>query len=181
MKYLKFSLIIFILLRLLSDSICFSSEERFDKMKKKRTIKMIGMHLTEKFKPKMNTDLHYNCNIGFSKRTKILIKKVSLKELTPQTSIKRSSILFIGSNENKIIVNPLPAKGNVNIQLFVDISSDAEIKIFSINGTELINMRTKLIAGLNDIVLNINTLSEGVYYCIVKHGTRIENCKIVVF
>lgn len=107
-----------------------------------------------------------------------------LKMRSQDGSDSYSKILHVQPKlaENNILQNvyPLPAKSRLNIQIQSSKTEKAEISVTDISGKKLITNSISLTAGINNSVINVQSLNKGVYFLKVVTSQTTEIRKIVV-
>jgi hypothetical protein len=77
-------------------------------------------------------------------------------------------------------VYPLPAKGRLNMQIETSKTEKAKIFVTDISGKTLITNFITLAAGLNNTIINIQSLGKGVYFLKIVTSETTETRKIIV-
>lgn len=101
-----------------------------------------------------------------------------LKQLDFNGKYGYSNTIVIETKSNiKYIVSPNPVSNQLNIDVPAAIDGIIELKILTVNGTEIINKKVKVKYG--KIVENLTNFASGSYIVILKTKNRINNFKII--
>jgi hypothetical protein len=93
-----------------------------------------------------------------------------LKVIGKAGEIKYSNVLTVRRTQLKIPVTimPNPAYGYVNVNLFVDKNINVTIMLIDKVGSKVLTQNEKLTKGFNNINLNLDKFSDGVYAIIIE-------------
>jgi len=104
-----------------------------------------------------------------------------LKMVDKDGKMEYSPVRTINNSDNFYVsVYPLPAKDRLNIQIQSNKTEKAEISVTDISGKTLITKSVSLAEGLNNSVINVQSLTNGVYFLKIVTPQKTETRKIVV-
>lgn len=104
-----------------------------------------------------------------------------LKMVDKDGKMEYSPVRTINNSDNFYVsVYPLPAKDRLNIQIQSNKTEKAEITVTDISGKTLITKSVSLAEGLNNSVINVQSLTNGVYFLKIVTPQKTETRKIVV-
>ncbi len=104
-----------------------------------------------------------------------------LKMVDKDGKMEYSPVRTINNSDNFYVsVYPLPAKDRLNIQIQSNKTEEAEISVTDISGKTLITKSVSLAEGLNNSVINVQSLTNGVYFLKIVTPQKTETRKIVV-
>ena len=91
---------------------------------------------------------------------------------------------WVGLNElfdgNKVDLYPNPTDNQLNIEFFVNESSDIEINIVDVSGRIILQNQFSTIQGTNATQLDLSGVSKGVYFLNITEGNNSKRYKIIV-
>lgn len=94
-----------------------------------------------------------------------------------------SDVLNVSDNfnqfQNDFKIFPNPTNGNINITLSSKESTNVTIILFDAIGKEIFSKRHNIIAGLNDIELNINTVSGIAFLKVISKEVNFGTTKLL--
>lgn len=92
------------------------------------------------------------------------------------------SVVRMINNNGSFYVNiyPIPAKDKLNIQVQSSKTEKAEISITDISGKTLITNAVSLAAGVNNLIINVQSLAKGSYFFKVVTSEATEIRKIIM-
>ena len=151
------------------------------------------IEFNEGFETSNNTELVaelYNCNNGTSPNLRsengLEILEVSESDnsgienaIMNENRLKEQSEINIASKSSLV---PNPATSTVSLEIYSEISTNANIQMKDIAGSQN-DTETKQIAvskGKNSILLDISHLSPGVYLCVLNIQGKTETLRLVV-
>jgi hypothetical protein len=76
--------------------------------------------------------------------------------------------------------NPAYAKDFVNLQVYSQKESLAQVQVFDLSGKQVYAQKESLQKGNNNISININRLSAGTYFVSLQSGQELKTSKFVV-
>ena len=84
------------------------------------------------------------------------------------------------SNTDDLTLFPNPVTANLNISLNIKKeNSEIYVKIYDLTGRIVIEQRNDLIKGLNEISVNMNDYSQGLYFVTVEYDNKIQKLKFL--
>lgn len=88
----------------------------------------------------------------------------------------------ISIKESSFIISPNPSNGTISIQFYLKTNTSLKIVIYNLTGTKVFeNKEINYTSGENNIILNSENVSKGIYLCqIIANGKIIENKKIIL-
>jgi Secretion system C-terminal sorting domain len=89
-----------------------------------------------------------------------------------ETTSKTVSVNFSDKMNNKLQIYPNPARSDLQIEMILDEEATKPIQIFDLAGRIILSQNAVLTKGLNNIALDVNTLSSGTY--LVKMGSEMS-------
>lgn len=75
---------------------------------------------------------------------------------------------------------PNPANNNITVELTSNKNSKVSVKIMDINGRVYLSENLSVNSGLNKSVIDINSLSAGIYFVAIDNDENVTNKKLVV-
>jgi len=106
-----------------------------------------------------------------------------LKVIGKAGEIKYSGVLVVRRKQDQTSVTmmPNPANSYVTVNLYVDKNIQATFTLFDKVGSKVLTQNEKLTKGFNNITLNLDRFSEGVYAIIIETGAeRIVKQLIII-
>ena len=97
--------------------------------------------------------------------------------------IKYSHILIVRTMQSQtpVTIMPNPANGYVNVNVYADKNIPASFTLIDKVGRKVLAQKQSLTKGFNNIVLNLDGLSEGVYALIIENASeRITRHLIII-
>lgn len=83
--------------------------------------------------------------------------------------------------DNSASIYPIPSKGIVTIEFSSNTKNIVNITVYDVTGNAVYNYNDKKTTPLYKGILNLSSLSPGVYMAIVKSGDKELTKKIVIF
>ncbi|MBK7558049.1 MAG: T9SS type A sorting domain-containing protein [Chitinophagaceae bacterium] len=93
-----------------------------------------------------------------------------LKVIGKNGEFKYSNVVFVRKKQSQMPVNimPNPASSYVNINVQVENSMMATVTLIDKLGSKVLTQKEKLTPGYNNIIVNLDKLSDGVYAIIIE-------------
>ncbi len=107
--------------------------------------------------------LGFNCSGNFNKAVTSYGRSVYIYPTV--TSIENAQI-------SSITIYPQPAKENINLNLFSNISGNVSVNIYALDGRLISSSPQTLVAGNNLLKLNISTLTNGAYIISIEKANN---------
>ncbi len=84
------------------------------------------------------------------------------------------------SNIDDLTLFPNPVTSDLNISLkSKSEQSEIYVKIYNIQGSLIVNQKNALVKGLNEIAVDMNKYSQGLYFVTVEYGNQIQKLKFL--
>ncbi len=131
---------------------------------------------------KLNTEQSF----GFTDNTSHITNNIiyyRLKIIGKTGEIKYSNVVVVrkAQTQTPVTIMPNPASGYVNVNLYVDKNILASFILIDKVGSKVLSQKEKLTKGFNNVNLNLDKLSEGVYAIIIETATeRIVRQLIII-
>ena len=109
--------------------------------------------------------------LAIEANTNDLDLKISDVKFT-KNSVLSQTVEKIEVLNNNFITYPNPSKGNVNVLLYSNTSTEATVTLYDITGKEIYKAPTKLTAGKNELEFNIK-VKPGIMY--LKVNSKVTN------
>ena len=105
---------------------------------------------------------------------------VAVVEGTDPRIVDVTSISDLNSSITEVNVFPNPTSGNATLKVNSENSFNATIKVVAVTGAVVSNSLTNVEAGSNEIVIEMNSLEEGIYFVEVANQEGIVARQSVV-
>ena len=133
-----------------------------------------------------NVKLNEPQSFGFTDNINGINNKIiyyRLKVIGKAGEIKYSNILIVRISANKTLVTlmPNPASSYVTINLSVDKSIPAKIILIDKVGKKVLSQNENLVKGSNNITLNIEKYSNGVYAILIETASEKIVKQLIIF
>ncbi len=102
-------------------------------------------------------------------------------DLTGKADYSKVVAINLGKSKNFNVVNILNSPDKSVVQYETPADGDLTVSIFNLNGQAVQQFKTTAVKGYNEINVDKNTLSSGVYMVNVNNGAQSLNAKIVKF
>lgn len=86
----------------------------------------------------------------------------------------------IEGNISNLVVAPNPAKDEVNVYYSMSLAANATLEIMNVTGQVMLSQEVFASDTMNRVPVDISTLSEGVYYVVLRSGDSRMMQKLVV-
>jgi hypothetical protein len=105
-----------------------------------------------------------------------------IKMVERNGTINYSKIVKLNATsiQQLIGIYPNPAKTSTHVSLYSSSTKKAFIQIFNTNGIVEKSVNYNLKTGINNLELNVTTLSKGIYVLKITNGENIYNQKLIV-
>ena len=95
---------------------------------------------------------------------------------TTTTQIQLVSSTINKSLQNKILIFPIPAKEQINIQLKNILLNNATVRLTDVSGNIILTQNVSE----NNISLDIHSLASGTYFLIFENDHQVQTSKFII-
>jgi len=105
-------------------------------------------------------------------RNEIIYYRLKVVGKTGETKYSNALVVRQNAATMPVTIMPNPASSNVNINLYAEKSKAVKITLVDKLGRKVLSQDENLIKGFNNITLNLDKFSEGVYALLIENGTE---------
>jgi len=96
------------------------------------------------------------------------------------TFYSKSITIQTGLAEGSLEISPVPAAGHSTIRWSSTGTNKLQITLFNVTGHAVLSRQYQLKAGLNELLLNLQSLPNGIYFVKASDGVSNQNGKLVI-
>jgi len=123
--------------------------------------------------PVVPADLGVYAFVAKDQQTILSGNSIAVVEGTDPSIVDVSSVSDLNSSVSAVNIYPNPTTGNTTLRVNSDNSFEATIKVVSVTGAVVSNSSASVAAGNNEIVIDMNSLEEGMYFVEVSSQVGI--------
>lgn len=103
-----------------------------------------------------------------------------LKLIDRDGRFEYSGVRVVNNNEDEVSIYPVPARRKLTLQIKNDKAEQAQILVTDLSGKIMLISSVSLVAGVNTVYINIQSVNKGVYFLKIVTSTETQTRKILV-